>query len=147
MNNSRVVSQELVNFALQVICESCQRGWKEGGDKQTDGWMDGRGFIRNSNRGRQVKRNNEKKKYVYTRYRKKLKKSGGIKKNKLKVVQNQHNVLWKVKRWTHTGNGPERQKCNKPACGQKEQHGRGGTLGYSKHILRRPEKGGRGIKG
>lgn len=27
---------------------------------QTDGWMDGRGFIRNSNRGSKVKRNNEK---------------------------------------------------------------------------------------
>lgn len=60
------------------------------------------------------------KKYVYTKYRKKLKRRGGIRKNKLKVVQNQHNVPWEVKRWTHTGNGPKRQKCNKPACGLKE---------------------------
>lgn len=47
------------------------------------------------------------KKYVYTRYRKKLKRRGGIRKNKLKVVQNQHNVPCEVKRWTHTGMGPK----------------------------------------
>lgn len=33
--------------------------------------MDGQGFIRNSNRGRQVKRNNEKNTHIYI-YRKKL---------------------------------------------------------------------------
>lgn len=39
--------------------------------------------------------------------------------------------MWprKVKRWTKPENGPERQKCNKPACGLKQQDNLGRGVG------------------